>query len=138
MRAATWWRETPVDRGLQQELAARHKPQTYGPEPDQVVQALRNDIANAFGVSPALLAERGDGAGQRESWRRFWLGTVAPLARMIEAECRAKLDAGVSIGLDALRAAEEGGRRRSRCSWKPALIGMKRGDWPGWRHDGIT
>ena len=107
----------PVDRGLQQEPAARHKPQTYGPEPDQVVQALRSDIghdiANAFGVSPALLAERDDGAGQRESWRRFWLGTVAPLARMIEAECREKLDPGVSIGLGALRAADEDGRSRA-------------------------
>ncbi len=43
----------------------------------------------------------------------FWLGTVAPLARMIEAECREKLDLGVSIGLDALRAADEDGRSRA-------------------------
>ena len=108
---------TPGPASQQQEPAARHRPQTYGPEPNQVVQALRGDvgadIVNAFGVSPALLAERGDGAGQRESWRRFWLGTVAPLARMIEAETREKLDPSATVTLEALRASDEDGRSRA-------------------------
>ena len=108
---------TIADRGLQQEPAARHKPQTYGPQPDVVVQGLRTDVgrdvANAFGVSPSLLNERGDGAAQRESWRRFWLGTIQPLAVQIQAEVRAKLDPGTTITLDALRAGDEDGRSRA-------------------------
>ena len=58
-----------------QEPASRLKPQTYDPEPNSVMELLRSDtgrdIVNAFGISPALFAERGDGAGQRESWRRI-------------------------------------------------------------------
>ena len=106
-----------ADRGLQQEPAARHKPATYGPEPTEVMAALRSDtgrdIANAFGVSPALFAERGDGAGQREAWRRFWLGTVQPLAVQIQAEVREKLAPGVSITLEGMRAGDEDGRSRA-------------------------
>ena len=106
-----------ADRGLQQEPAARHKPQTYGPAPEEVVAALRGDtgrdIANAFGVSPALFAERGDGAGQREAWRRFWLGTVQPLAVQIQAEVREKLAPGVGITLEGMRAGDEDGRSRA-------------------------
>ena len=98
------------NRGVSPEPAQRHRPQTYGPEPQQVMESLRSDtgrdIANAFGVSPALFAERGDGAGQREAWRRFWLGTVQPLAVQIQAEVREKLHPDVSIGLEALKAAD--------------------------------
>ena len=93
------------NRGVSPEPAQRHRPQTYGPEPQQVMESLRSDtgrdICNAFGVSPALFAERGDGAGQREAWRRFWLGTVQPLAVQIQAEVREKLHPGVSITLEA-------------------------------------
>ena len=106
-----------ADRGLQQEPSTRHRPQTYGPEPNQVMQAVRTDtgrdICAAFGVPPGLFAERGDGAGQREAWRRFWLGTVQPLARMIESELRAKLDPAAAVILDALRASDEDGRSRA-------------------------
>ena len=106
-----------VSRGQQQEPAARHKPQVYGPEPAETVEALRRDtgrdVLAAFGIPPALFAERGDGAGQRESWRRFWLGTVQPLAVQIQAEVQAKLDTGATVTLDALRAADEDGRSRA-------------------------
>ena len=93
-------------------------PAKMGPAPDDTfADALRSavgrDICAAFGVPVALFAERGDGAGQREAWRRFWLGTVQPLARLIEAECKAKLDDGATVTLDALRAADEDGRSRA-------------------------
>ena len=81
-----------------------------GPDPSTALEPLRldtgRDILSAFGVPPALFEARGDGSGQRESWRRFWLGTIAPLARMIEAECREKLDPACIVSLDALRAAD--------------------------------
>ena len=94
------------------------EPAKMGPAPnDTFADALRSqiarDILGAFGIPPALFEARGDGSGQRESWRRYWLGTVAPLARMIEAECREKLDPGATVTLDALRAADEDGRSRA-------------------------
>ena len=52
-------------------------------------------------------------AASGEAWRRYWVGTVAPLTRMIEAECRDKLDPGATITLEALRASDEDGRSRA-------------------------
>ena len=94
------------------------EPARMGPAPDDTfADALRSqigrDILGAFGIPPALFAERGDGAGAREAWRRFWLGTVQPLARLIQAECRAKLDPSCIVTLDALRASDEDGRSRA-------------------------
>lgn len=61
----------------------------------------------------ALFAERGDGAGQREAWRRFRAGTVQPLAAVIQAEARAKLDPSGMFSLEAMRASDEDGRSRA-------------------------
>ena len=99
------------------EPTSRHAPAKMGPEPVATTEALRvdtgRDILAAFGVPPALFEARGDGAGQRESWRRFWLGTMAPLAVQIQAEIRAKLDPMAVVGLEALRAADEDSRSRA-------------------------
>ena len=114
----------------QNETGRVPEPARMGPQPDDTfADALRSavgrDICSAFGVPPALFAERGDGAGQRESWRRFWLGTVAPLARLIEAECKAKLDPSCMVTLDALRAADEDGRSRAVARRATAFKVMK-------------
>lgn len=88
-----------------------------GPHPDAVMAALRTDagrdICAAFGVPPALFEARGDGSGQREAWRRFWAGTVQPLAATVQAELRAKLDPMAVVNLDAMRASDEDGRSRA-------------------------
>ena len=106
-----------VSRGLPQEPSTRVAPQRYGPQVDAATQSLRGDVVRdilgVFGVPPALFAERGDGAGQREAWRRFWLGTVQPLAVQIQQEVRAKLDPGATVTLEALRAGDEDGRSRA-------------------------
>lgn len=92
----------------------RWTPATLHPEPDQVMEALRtrtgHDNANAYGVPPALFESRGDGAGQRESWRRFWAGTIAPLGRCIETEVQAKLEPAARVSFEALSASDEDGR----------------------------
>ena len=104
-------------RGLQTEPAQRHKPQYYGPEPEAVMEGLRTDVGRdilaAFGVSPVLFSERGDGTGQREAWRRFVYSTVAPLARTIAGELRAKVDPTAMVNITELRAADEDGRSRA-------------------------
>ena len=48
-------------------------------------------IAAALGVPVSLLTDA-DGVSQRESWRRFIWGSVAPLARIIGHELSNKLD----------------------------------------------
>ena len=97
--------------------SARWSPVDYGPAPDQWSVSLRGDliveVLSAFGVPPALYATAGDGSGQREAWRRFWAGTMQPLARMLEHELRAKLDPRAAVTLDALRASDEDGRSRA-------------------------
>ena len=106
-----------ANRGLQQEPSQRHQPIPYGPQPEAVMESLRTDVGRdilaAFGVPAPLFASSSDGTGQRESWRRFVFSTIAPLARMIEAELRLKLDATAMVAIHELRAADEDGRSRA-------------------------
>lgn len=92
-------------------------PKRIGANPPAVLQGLRTDAARAVlaacGV-PVELIERGDGSGQKEAWRRFVLGTVAPVARTVEAECRAKLAApALTLDFDRLRAGDVDLRARA-------------------------
>lgn len=54
----------------------------------------------ATGTPPALFDPGADGTSQREGLRRWHMGTVIPLARMIEAELSAKLDAEIHLKFD--------------------------------------
>ena len=69
-------------------------------------------ILAACGV-PVELAEAGDGTGQREAWRRFLFGSVAPLAKIVTEELRAKLDPGMDLTFAELRASDLAGRARA-------------------------
>ena len=96
---------------------SRIEPANYGAKPSETAVTLRSEVGrevlSAFGVPPTLFAETGDGAGQREAWRRFWLSTIAPVGGVIEAELRAKLDPQASVEFPALRASDEDGRSRA-------------------------
>ena len=54
----------------------------------------------ACGCPPALFTDGADGTAQREALRRWHLGTVAPLARLLETELTAKLEADVRLSFD--------------------------------------
>ena len=69
-------------------------------------------VLAACGV-PVELAEAGDGTGQREAWRRFLFGSVAPLAKIVTEELRSKLDPGLSLAFPELRASDLAGRARA-------------------------
>ena len=74
-----------------------------GPTPPDAMATLRKSVFEhvlaACGVPPSLFLDS-DGTSQREGLRRWHLGTVLPLARMIEHELRVKLDAEVKLKFD--------------------------------------
>ena len=110
--------------------AANYTPGRLGPAPPAELLDLRSGLARAilaiYGLSPSLYEAGGDGAGQREAWRRAWAGTFAPIARIMAAEIAEKLDVdGFALQLDELRAADEATRARAIGSRAQALVRMK-------------
>ena len=93
------------------------KQQRVGPDPPEALGALRTAaglaVLNACGV-PVSLATDADGTSQRESWRRFVMGSVEPVARMVAAELARKLDVpGLRFGFESLWAHDLAGRAAS-------------------------
>ena len=74
-----------------------------GPHPPQALVELRRDaflaVLAACGTPPDLFAPA-DGTAQREALRRWHMGTVMPLARLLEAELSEKLDAPIRLRFD--------------------------------------
>ena len=66
----------------------------------------------ACGLNPGLFSSTGDGTRMREGLRQFHLGTVLPIAKMIEAELRAKLETDISLRFD-LYATDLAGRAQA-------------------------
>ena len=93
------------------------KPQRIGANPPAAFTSLRTDSAQAVLAACGISAElftHGDAAGQRESWRRFLHGSVAPLAELLAAELREKLDVPeLSLSFDRLFASDLSGRARA-------------------------
>ena len=90
--------------------------QRIGANPPQSIDMLRSNAAlhvlAACGV-PLTLLERSDGTAMREAWRQFLHGSVAPVARTVEAELSDKLNIRVSLNFDALFASDLSGRARA-------------------------
>ncbi len=74
-----------------------------GPNPPETLATIRRDafeaILAATGTPPSLFTDA-DGTAQREAVRRWHLGTVLPLARVLEAELSGKLEAQVRLAFD--------------------------------------
>ena len=87
-----------------------------GADPPDSLAKLRTDTAvhilAAAGV-PVELFSGGEGTSSREAFRRFLHASVAPVARLIEAELSAKLETAVSFNFDQLFAADIQGRARA-------------------------
>ena len=75
-----------------------------GPEPPDSMVEVRRDafaaVLAATGTPPSLFTDA-DGTSQREALRRWHLGTVLPLARILEVELTAKLEGSVRLRFDA-------------------------------------
>ena len=94
------------------------KQQRLGPTPDAVLAALRGEaglaILGAAGVPISLVAGSAQASALRESFRIFLHSSVAPVARVVEAELRDKLDApGLVLSHDRLFASDLSGRARA-------------------------
>ena len=90
------------------------QPNRFGAAPPDVLDALRSHageaVLNACGV-PISLATDADGTSQREAWRRFVMGSVEPVARMVAAELSRKLDVpGLRFDFSSLWAHDLAGR----------------------------
>ena len=74
-----------------------------GPMPPDSMVAVSKDtfarVLAACGCSPALFDDS-DGTSKREALRQWHLGTVQPLARLLEHELSAKLEAPVELRFD--------------------------------------
>ena len=70
------------------------------------------EVLSSCGVPPGLYG-REDGAGQRESFRRFMHSSLEPIARLIAQELSEKFEAPIVINLDRIFAADLAGRARA-------------------------
>ena len=74
-----------------------------GPAPPEslvaVADAAYSRVLAACGASPALFDDS-DGTSKREALRQWFMGTVKPLARLIEHELSDKLDTAVQLRFD--------------------------------------
>ena len=74
-----------------------------GPAPPESMATIRRDafeaVLAACGTPPSLFVDS-DGTSQREAVRRWHLGTVLPLARLLEYELTVKLETDVRLKFD--------------------------------------
>ena len=86
-----------------QQAGTKHdwKAQRLGPEiPEESLAAYRavqTAVGNACGIPPALMDPASTGTGQREAWRRFFMGSVEPLSKMLAEVASEALDSDVSL-----------------------------------------
>ena len=92
------------------------KPQRMGGAPPEATINLMDKSAmavlNACGV-PVSLATDADGTSQRESWRRFVMGTIEPAAKVVSAELSRKLETDIAFDFSGLWAHDLAGRASS-------------------------
>lgn len=82
------------------------------PEPNiELYTRAQESVLAACGY-PVQLVQKSDGTAQREAWRRYLHGTVAPLARIVEVAA-ARIGLPVTISFDALFASDIQGRARA-------------------------
>ena len=80
------------------------KQQRLGPQPPESMIKLADSafsrVLAAAGVPPSLFVDDADGTAQREGLRRYHMGVVVPMARLLETELSEKLGAAVRLKFD--------------------------------------
>lgn len=89
------------------------KPQRFGPNPPASLVSLRSEAASAIlaacGVPLALVSDA-DGTSQRESYRRFTMAALEPVADGLATELAEKLETPVGFDFRGLWAHDLAGR----------------------------
>lgn len=93
-------------------------PRRLGANPPQSLIHMRQEMQQillaACGVPPALASTTATQTASRESWRQFLHGTIQPVATLVEAELRIKLNQpDLTIRFDRLFASDIQGRARA-------------------------
>ena len=92
------------------------KTERFGAEPPaslvDLVDVSSREIYAACGFNSALWGGS-QAASVREAWRLALFGVLSPLGRLVEAELQDKLDDGVSLSWQELRASDLSGRARA-------------------------
>ncbi|MDE0001747.1 MAG: hypothetical protein OXQ29_03530 [Rhodospirillaceae bacterium] len=104
------WGEGPAAAPRQEYQLARMGP-AYPDSSIQLFESARNTVLAACGY-PVQLVMQQDGTGQREAWRRYLHGTVAPLGRLV-ARAAAQVNRAVQVDFDELFASDIQGRARA-------------------------
>ena len=95
---AAGWGEGPTAAPRKDWIASR-----LGPTPpDTMIEVSKDAFARVLascGCSPALFDDS-DGTAKREALRQWYLGTVQPLARVLESELTAKFEVPVRLAFD--------------------------------------
>jgi len=104
------WGEGPAGAPRSDFTLARMGPH-YPAGNVNLFERARDTVLAACGYPVSLIAGQ-DGTGQREGWRRYLHGTVAPLGRIVEAEA-ARIGLPVTLDFDALFASDIQGRARA-------------------------
>ena len=93
------------------------EPRRLGAQPPDslvsLVDTASAEVYAACGIPPGLFSVQSDGTSQREGYRRLLHSTVVPMARIVQAELTDKLEIDVTLGFDALFAADLSGRARA-------------------------
>ena len=90
--------------------------------PDALVKLADSSFARslaAAGCSPALWDDS-DGTSKREALRQWHLGTVQPLARLLEFEATEKLETDVRLKFDLYNTDLAGRAMAFQSSWRAA------------------
>ena len=83
-------------------------------------------VLSACGIPPSLVSEKAEGTAQREGLRRFINLTLQPLGKILEAELSDKLDADVTLNVDAIQAGDLTGKARAMGSMVKAGMDLEK------------
>ena len=73
-------------------------------------KAVLMAVASAAGIPAALLDADSPGTAQREAWRRFFMGSVEPLSKMLAETAGEALNAEISFSYASTHAHDVTGR----------------------------
>lgn len=104
-----------------------YRPERFGASPPDTLVTLRSEAAGAVLAScgvPLALVTDADGTSQRESWRRFAMGSLEPLAATLAGELSEKLETPVAFDFSGLWAHDLAGRAQALGKLKDAGIDL--------------